>query len=65
MTKLRISAFPEEVQIELELQAEAAGMSAEDYAAQLLKHAIDRLVSGDLTIDDFIDSDRKRKPVLH
>ncbi|BAP80935.1 transcriptional regulator LuxR family [Pseudomonas sp. MT-1] len=65
MTKLRISAFPEEVQIELELQAEAAGMSAEDYAAQLLKQAIDRLVSGDLTIDDFIDSDRKRKPVLH
>jgi len=40
MKKLRISAFPEEVQLELEIQAEAAGMTVAEYAAELLHEAL-------------------------
>lgn len=65
MTKIRISSFPEEVQIELELQAEAAGMTPEEYAAEVLHEALEGLRSGAMTIDDFIDTSEVRKPVVH
>ena len=65
MKKIRISNFPEEVQIELEIQAEAAGMTPEDYAAELLHQAMESLRSGDMTIDDFIDTSDVQKPVVH
>lgn len=56
MTKIRISSFPEEVQIELEIQAEAAGMSVEEYAADLLREALDDLAK---------DVSDAQKPVVH
>ena len=64
MTKIRISSFPEEVQIQLEIQAESAGMTPEEYAAELLRQALESLRSGDMTIDDFIDTSDVRKPIV-
>lgn len=65
MTKIRISSFPEEVQIELEIQAESAGMTPEEYAAGLLHEALESLRSGAMSIDDFIDTSDVRKPIVH
>lgn len=65
MTKIRISSLPEEVQIELEIQAESAGMTPEEYAAELLHEALESLRSGAMSIDDFIDTSDVRKPIVH
>ncbi|MGK9045855.1 hypothetical protein KXR63_00650 [Stutzerimonas chloritidismutans] len=65
MTKIRISSFPEEVQIELEIQAESAGMTPEEYAAELLHEALESLRSGAMSIDDFIDTSDVRNPIVH
>lgn len=56
MTKIKISSFPEEVQIELEIQADAAGMSIEEYAADLLRAALDDLAK---------ELSNLQKPVVH
>lgn len=57
MKTLKVEAFHEEFQIELELQAEAAGMSVEDYAAQLLHDALQRMLKR--------DTDDGQSPVVH
>ncbi|MFG3398691.1 hypothetical protein ACQKEK_02355 [Pseudomonas sp. NPDC077408] len=47
MKTIRVPPLSEEMQIELEIQAEEAGMSVREYAAELLHEALKSMAGGD------------------